>query len=335
MTLQELAQLVQGEVDLVCKIDITGISSLRNAGPGDLSFYASRRYWKELCATKAGVVLVPADFQETAPCPVVKVKDPSAAFDLIVTHFVPKPIEPSAGVHPQAVIAPNVILGEQISIGPFVVIEEGAVIGDQTIIGAHGFVGAHTVIGKKCLLHPSVTVRERCTIGDRVILHPGVVIGSCGFGYTFRNGGHQKIPQAGSVQIEEDVEIGANTTIDRARFGKTIIGKGTKIDNLVQIAHNVVIGAHNIICAQAGISGSTRTGSGVTIAGQVGLSGHIEIGDGSIIAAQSGISKDVPPGSVLVGSPGKPIDQWKKNNFYIQRLPQLAERIKTLEKKFE
>lgn len=335
MRLQQIADLVEGKVDPSCETEITGISCLRNASSHDLSFYESRRYRQQLCATKAGAVLVPADFQETAPCPVIKVKDPSAAFDLIVARFVPTPRTPLPEIHPQALIGRNVTLGEQVSIGPFAVVEEGAVIGDRSIIGAHGFIGAYTILGKDCLLHPRVTVREHCTIDDRVILHPGVVIGSCGFGYTFRHGEHQKIPQAGSVHVEENVEIGANTTIDRARFGKTIIGKGTKIDNLVQIAHNVVIGAHNIICAQAGISGSTRTGTGVTIAGQVGLSGHIEIGDGSIIAAQSGISKDVPPGSVLVGSPGKPMDQWKKNNFYNQRLPQLAERIKALEKKFE
>ncbi|MBX9742894.1 MAG: UDP-3-O-(3-hydroxymyristoyl)glucosamine N-acyltransferase [Chthoniobacterales bacterium] len=333
MRLEQIADLIEGEVVTPSEVEITGIACLRNAGPSDLAFYASQRYWKELCATEAGAVLVPSDFQETAPCPIIKVKDPSAAFDLIVARLAPKPISPSPGVHPQAVVASSAILGEEVAIGPFVVIEEGAVIGDRSVIGAHGFIGAHTVIGKECLFHPRVTVRERCTIGDRVILHPGVVIGSCGFGYIFRNGEHQKIPQAGSVHIEEDVEIGANTTIDRARFGKTIIGKGTKIDNLVQIAHNVVIGAHNIICAQVGISGSTRTGKGVTLAGQVGLSGHIEIGDGAIIAAQSGISKDVAPNSLLVGSPGKPIDQWKKNNFYYQRLPQLSERLKALEKK--
>lgn len=333
MTLEDIALLIGGEiVGPSNDLEISGIASLRDAGPDDITFYASRRYWKELCATKAAAVLVSTDFNETAPCPVIKVKNPSEAFDLIVGEMVPKPILPASGVHSQAVVSPQAILGENVSIGPCVVIEEGAVIGSGSVIGAHSYIGAYTILGEACLLHPRVTVRERCVIGDRVILHPGVVIGSCGFGYVFKEGAHRKIPQAGSVHIEEDVEIGANTTVDRARFGRTVIGKGTKIDNLVQIAHNVVIGAHTIICAQVGISGSSRIGSGVTLAGQVGVSGHIEIGDRVIVAAQSGITKDVKPQSVLVGSPGKPMDQWKKNNFYAQRLPELAERIKALEK---
>ncbi len=332
MTLQEIALLVSGELASSETLKISGVASLRDAGPGDIAFYASRRYWKEFCATKAAAVLVSADFNETAPCIVIKVKNPSDAFDLIIGEMAPKPIPGASGVHPQAVVSPKARLGENISIGPFVVIEEGAVIGSGSVIGAHSYVGAYTTIGEACLLYPHVTVRERCVIGDRVILHPGVVIGACGFGYAFKEGAYRKIPQAGSVHIEEDVEIGANSTVDRARFGRTVIGKGTKIDNLVQIAHNVIIGAHTIICAQVGISGSSRIGSGVTLAGQVGISGHIEIGDRVIIAAQSGISKDVKPHAILVGSPGKPMDQWKKNNFYAQRLPELAERVKALEK---
>lgn len=331
MTLQEIINLVQGEGDASCNVEITGVACLKNAKEGDISFCTGHRYSRELSETKASAVLVPLDFKEKAPCPVIKVKNPSDDFDLIVAQLAPKPILSAPGIHPQAVVSPKAILGERVSVGPFVVIEEGAVIGDGSVIGAHGYVGAYTTIGKKCFLHPRVTIRERCVIGDRVIMHPGVVIGACGFGYSFKEGVHQKIAQTGIVSIEEDVEIGANTTIDRARFGQTVIGKGTKIDNLVQIAHNVVIGAHNIICSQVGISGSTRTGAYVTLAGQVGLSGHIEIGDRATIAAQSGVSKDVPSCTVLVGSPAKPMAEWKKNNFYAQRLPQLAERIKALE----
>lgn len=333
MNLREIALLVKGELASLENLEISGVASLRDAGPGDIAFYASRRYWKELCATKAGALLVSLDFNETAPCPVIKVKNPSEAFDLIIAEIAPKPIPVALGVHPQAAVSSTAILGENISIGPFVVIEEGAMIGSGSVIGAHSYVGAYTTIGEGCLLHPRVTVRERCVIGDRVILHPGVVIGSCGFGYVFKEGAHRKIPQVGSVHIEEDVEIGANSTVDRARFGRTAIGKGTKIDNLVQIAHNVVIGAHTIVCAQVGISGSSRIGSGVILAGQVGVSGHIEIGDRTTVMAQAGITKSVPPHAMLVGSPAKPADEWKRNNFYAQRLPELAERIKALEKK--
>lgn len=201
------------------------------------------------------------------------------------------------------------------------------------MIGAHSFIGAYTKIGKNCLFYPRVTIRERSIIGNKVMIQPGAVIGSCGFGYLSTDAGHEKIPQLGIVEIQDDVEIGANTTIDRARFGRTLIGYGTKIDNLVQIAHNVVLGPHNIICSQVGISGSTRTGSGVKLAGQVGLSGHIEIGDRAIIGAQSGLSKNVTPKAVVIGSPAKPIEQWKKNNFYLHNLGKLFERVKALEKK--
>lgn len=334
MNLATVACLVKGRlVGTSCDVEIKGVASLRDARLGDISFYEGRRFWNELSNTKASAVLVPLDFEETTPCPVIKVRNPSADFDLIVAHLAPKPTPAPLGIHPQALIAPTAKLGANVSIGPFVVIEEGALIGEGSVIGAHGYIGANAVLGEKCFLHPRVTVRERCLLGDRVSLHPGVVIGACGFGYAFRDGAHQKIPQVGIVRIEDDVEIGANTTIDRARFGETVIGKGTKIDNLVQIAHNVVIGPHNIICAQVGVSGSTRTGAGVTLAGQVGLNGHIEIGDQAIIAAQSGVTKDVPPKTFIVGSPGKSMAQWKKNNFYAQRLPELAERIRKLEEK--
>ena len=176
-------------------------------------------------------------------------------------------------------------------------------------------------------------VRERCILGNRVILQPGAVIGSCGFGYELKEGRHVKIPQTGIVEIGDDVEIGANATVDRARFGRTVIGEGSKIDNLVQIAHNVQVGPHTIICSQVGIAGSTRVGSYVTLAGQVGLAGHLEIGDKAIIGAQSGLSKNVPPGSMVIGAPAKPMKDWKQSNFYISQLGKLFERVKELERK--
>jgi len=333
-TLKEIARLVQGEIDSsLSDISITGISSLRDATLGDLSFYGSPRYWNELSQTKATAVFVPIDFKEKISPALIKVSNPSTAFDQVIALMAPAPLSAVIGIHPQATVSPKAILGENVSLGPYVVVEEGAMIGKNSVIGAHCYVGAYTKIGEDCYLHPHVTIRERCLVENRVILHPGVVIGSCGFGYVFKDGAHHKIPQAGIVHIVDDVEIGANTTIDRARFGQTLIGKGSKIDNLVQIAHNVVIGAHNIICSQVGISGSTRTGTGVTLAGQVGLSGHIEISDRAIIAAQSGISKNVPPDVVLVGSPGKPIQTWKQNNFYIHNLGKLFDRVKALEKR--
>lgn len=336
MTLQEIAELVGGTIfPPEATKDIIGIASLRDANEGDLAFYQNSRHWSEFSLTKASAVLVPKEFDEKVLCPVIKVENPSLAFDKVVAKMAPPEIAVSPGIHPQANVAATAIIGENVSLGAFVVVEEGAVIGKNTIISAHSYIGAYTKIGEDCLLHARVTVRERCILGNRVICQPGVVLGSCGFGYlSTKEKGHQKIPQTGIVQIEDDVEIGANTTIDRARFGRTVIGHGTKIDNLVQIAHNVVLGPHNMICAQVGISGSTRTGVGVTLAGQVGLSGHIEIGDRAIIGAQSGISKNVPEDVVLIGSPGKPITTWKKNNFYLHNLGKLFERVKVLEKLF-
>ncbi|MCF7729021.1 MAG: UDP-3-O-(3-hydroxymyristoyl)glucosamine N-acyltransferase [Chthoniobacterales bacterium] len=332
MTLQEIAEVVQGELLGSPTLIVRGVASLRDAQEGDLAFYASPRYLSELRETEATAVLVPQHFDQSVSCSLIKVEHPSAAFDRVIALLAPPSLPVATGIHPQAIVEASAVLGKNISLGPYVVIEEGVEIGDETVIGAHSFIGAGTKIGKNCLFYPRVTIRERCIIGNKVILQPGVVIGSCGFGYVSSTTGHEKIPQLGIVEIQDDVEIGANTTIDRARFGRTLIGHGTKIDNLVQIAHNVVLGPHNMICSQVGISGSTRTGLGVTLAGQVGLSGHIEIGDRAIIGAQSGLSKNVPPGVVVIGSPAKPIEQWKKNNFYVHNLGKLFDRVKVLEK---
>lgn len=333
MRLQEILRLVDGSTSSKnLDLEITGFASLRDAESGELSFFYSPRYLQDFRNTKAGAVLVPLSFQEEHASILIKVKDPSAAFDCIIASLAKlEENRKKPGIHPTALIAENVQLGHDVSIAPYAVIEEGAVIGDRSEIGAHAFIGAHTKIGEDVLLHSHVTVRERCLLGNRVILHPGVVIGACGFGYDSKTGTHQKIPQIGIVQIDDDVEIGANTTIDRARFGRTHIGQGTKIDNLVQIAHNVVIGPHNIICSQVGISGSTRTGSYVTLAGQVGLSGHIEIGDKAIVGAQAGVSKNIPEKEIMIGAPAKPIKTWKENNFYIHNLGKLFERVKALE----
>jgi UDP-3-O-[3-hydroxymyristoyl] glucosamine N-acyltransferase len=253
------------------------------------------------------------------------------AFARLLEKFAPAPIRFAPGVHPSVVIGRNVVLGENVSIQPFTVIEDGAKIGANTLIGAHGYIGHEAMIGADCHLAPRVTVGARCVLGSRILIHSGAVLGSDGFGFEFSGGRHVKIPQTGIVQIDDDVEIGANVTIDRARFGRTWIGEGTKIDNLVQIAHNVVIGRHCIIVSQAGISGSTRLGNYVTLAGQVGVVGHIEIGDQAIVAAQSGVSKNVGAKEVLFGSPALPMGEAKERLAYLGRLPKLFERVKRLE----
>jgi len=331
-TLQELARTSGGELIGDPTLQITGAASLVEATPGEISFFGNRKYIGLLRKTRASAIFVPPDFAEPINAAHIRVSNPTKAFEEVLLKFAPKPITFAPGVHSSAVVDPSAQLGERVSIQPLAVIEPGARIGDDTIIGAGSYVGQETVIGSACLIYPNVTIRERSRIGSRVIIHSGAVIGADGFGFEMVEGRHEKIQQLGIVQIDDDVEIGANTTVDRARFGRTWIQQGVKIDNLVQIAHNVVIGKNSVIVAQTGISGSTRVGERVTMAGQVGIVGHVEIADGSVIAAQSGVSKSVP-GGVWFGYPARPIEETKQQIAWIRRLGKLFERVKEIEKK--
>src|SRR4029077_5234583 len=239
----------------------------------------------------------------------------------------------TAGIHSSAIIDPSAKLGARVSIQPHAVIEALAIIGDDTFVGAGTYIGHESVIGASCVVYPNVTIRERTRIGARVIIHSGAVIGADGFGFELVENRHEKIPQLGIVQIDNDVEIGANTTIDRARFGRSWIQEGVKIDNLVQIAHNVVIGKHSIIVAQVGIAGSVRIGSGVVIGGQAGIIGPIEIDDGTMIGAQSGVSKSLH-GGTWWATPTVPLKEAKEQLAWVRRLGKLFERVKALEEKF-
>lgn len=338
MKLNELASLAGIEAPKGSEeLEITGVASLQEARPGDITFFGNPRYLSQLRVSKASAAIVPADFSEELGIVLLRVENPAAVFAVAVGAFAPQEALAALGIHPSASVAPSAQIGAGVSIGPLVVIEEGAEIGEGSVIGAGCLIGREVRLGKGCHLYPGAIIRERCLLGDRVILQPGAVIGSCGFGYELRvvegEGRHIKIPQTGIVEIGNDVEIGANTTIDRARFGRTVIEEGSKIDNLVQIAHNVQVGAHSIICSQVGIAGSTRVGSYVTLAGQVGLAGHLEIGDKAVIGAQSGLSKNVPPESFVIGAPAKPMKEWKQSNFYISQLGKLYDRVKELERK--
>ncbi len=331
-TVAELAALVGGEHAAGHGAAIiSGLAALDEARAGEISFFGHPRYAADLKTTKASAVLVPRDFAGETPAVCIRVDNPSAAFTAITQQFVPEPVVPPPGAHPSAVVDPSARLAADVTVCAQAVIESGAVVGAGTIIGVGCHVGRGAVIGAGCLLHPHALVREECELGDRVILHCGVVVGSDGFGYDTKDGRHHKIPQIGRVVVGNDVEIGANTTIDRARFGRTVIGEGTKIDNLVMIAHNVVIGRHCIICAQVGISGSTQIGDYVVLAGQAGLVGHIKVGDGAIVGAQSGLSNDLEPKAIVVGSPPRPIGEWKRSIVRIDRLGQLYDRVKKLE----
>jgi UDP-3-O-[3-hydroxymyristoyl] glucosamine N-acyltransferase len=331
-TLQELATLSGGELVGDSGLKITGAASLAEATAGEISFFANRKYVGLLRKTRASAVFVPTDFTDPIAAAQIRVSNPTRAFEQVVLKFAPKPITFSPGIHPSAIVDPTAKLGERVSIQPYAVIEAGAKIGDDTIIGAGSYIGHETVIGSACLIYPRVTIRERSRIGSRVVIHSGAVIGADGFGFEMIDGRQEKIQQLGIVQIDDDVEIGANTTVDRARFGRTWVQQGVKIDNLVQIAHNVVIGKNSVIVAQTGISGSTQVGERVTMAGQVGIVGHVEIGDGTVIAAQSGVSKSVP-GGTWFGYPAGPIDEVKQQIAWIHRLGKLFARVKEIEKK--
>src|SRR5216117_387471 len=331
-TLQQLATTSGGELVGDPSLQIMGAASLGDATPGEISFFANRKYVALLRKTRASAVFVPPDFTEPITLAQIRVANPTKAFEQVVVKFAPKPITFAPGIHPTAVVDPSAQIGKCVSIQPHAVIESGARIGDDTIIGAGSYIGHETVIGPGCLIYPRVTIRERSRIGSRVIIHSGAVIGADGFGFEMVDGKHEKIQQLGIVQIDDDVEIGANTTVDRARFGRTWIQQGVKIDNLVQIAHNVVIGKNSVIVAQTGIAGSVRIGQRVLIGGQAGIIGHIEIGDNTAIGAQSGISKNIS-GGAWWATPAVPLAEAKQQIAWVRRLGKLFARVKEIEKK--
>lgn len=330
-TLAEIAKVINGEVLGDSSIVIKGVSGIKEAKAGEIAFVANPKYISLIEETRASAIITSKDVKKSSK-PIIRTENPSLAFAKVVSLFTSNGVKRPCGIHPSAVIGKNVKLGKQVAIQAYCVIEDGAEIGDQTILYAGAYVGPHTKIGKNCILYPYVSIREKVTIGNHVVIHNGTVIGSDGFGFAKVRGIHHKIPQIGTVVVEDNVEIGANVTIDRARFDKTVIGRGTKIDNLVQIAHNVVIGENSIIVAQTGISGSTVVGKNVTLAGQAGVVGHITIGDNAIVAAQAGVTKSVSPNTCVSGYPAKPHHIAKRINAYVQRLPELFKKVAELEK---
>lgn len=335
LSLLELAARTDGNI--ICGEAgsyFTGMAALDAAGPGDVSFLGNEKYYPQFLATRAGAVLVPSgydEFKADGPA-LIAVANPSLAFAAVVRHFAQEAEKFVPGIDPRASVSPAAKLDPtKVCIHAGAVVMAGAAIGDGTEIAPNAVVQCDAVIGMDCRIGANVTIRERCILGNRVFIQPGAVIGSDGYGYEFSNGRHVKIDQVGIVEIGDDVEIGANTTIDRARFGKTSIGEGTKIDNLVQVAHNVVIGKHCLVISQTGLAGSSKLEDYVTIAAQSGVGGHVTIGAKAILAGRSGVTTNLDGGETYAGYPAIPMKEDTKNKALVRRLPKLVERIKKLE----
>ncbi len=334
-TLDEIATIVQARAARgATTAMIEGISALRTAWAGDLSFLNQAKYKADVAGTQASVVLIPPDYvgEPKANQSFLVVDQPSVALARLCARIesVSRPAV-VAGVHPTAVVAAGARVAASASIGPLCVVETGAEIGERAHLQAAVYVGREVTIAEDCQLFPGVRVYAGSEIGRRVRIHANAVIGSDGFGYEFVAGRHEKVPQIGKTVIEDDVEIGAGSTIDRARFGRTVIGEGTKIDNLVQVGHNVIIGRHCILCAQVGISGSSTIEDYVVLAGQVGIGGHITIGRGAKVGGGAGVASDVAAGSSVNGSPAIPLMLERRIAVLKQRLPELFHRVDALE----
>ncbi len=330
MKLSELAQKLGAELSGSGDADITGVAGIREAVEGQITYIAGRNYLKDLSESHASAALVPLDIPDMH-LPLLRVRNPRLAFARAIELFYAVPYRP-LGISDNAVIGRNVVIGGDPSIHPFAVISDDARIGNRVVLHPGVTVGRGSVIGDDSIVYPNVSIREGIRIGKRVIIHSGAVIGSDGFGFVTDGGKHHKIPQVGGVVIEDDVEIGANSTIDRATLGNTVIKKGTKIDNLVQIAHNVTIGEHCLLAGQVGIAGSCSIGNYVVLAGGVGLADHVTIGDHVIAGARSGIVKDIPPGQAVCGYYTMPLKDWLKVQAVLPKLPELKKHVNDLEK---
>lgn len=333
-TLQEIAQMVGGRLQGNGDVLISGVNNIEGAGAADMTF-ADENHIEEAKKCKAGAVLLPATVDvPDFPLPAVYVENTRAAFAVLLGLFVP-PIQHDEGVSDKAFVGKDVTIGNNVTIMPFAYVDDHAVIEDGVTLYPHTYIGQYAVIGENSTIYSSATVREHCKVGKRCIVHSSAVIGADGFGFTTKDGVHTKVPQVGNVVLEDDVEIGAHDGIDRATIGSTIIGKGTKIDNLVHIGHNCHIGEGNLIVAQTGISGSTSSGKNVTFGGQVGTVGHIEIGANSVFAARSGIIGNTPEGVFYAGFPARPHQEWLRSEALMKKLPELSKKIKALEKQLK
>jgi UDP-3-O-[3-hydroxymyristoyl] glucosamine N-acyltransferase len=333
ITLEKIRDVVGGDLIGDGQIQIKGVAKIEEANKGDITFLANRKYIKFLNQTQASAILVPKDIKDIGDRPHIKTENPYLAFLKVVSIFHPlKPLI-EKGVHPTAVIEEDTELGEDVRIGAYVVIGKKCHIGNCTVLMPGVVIGENVSIGHDCILHANVCLRENVVLGSRVIIHNGSVIGSDGFGFAPKEGVYHKIPQVGTVIIEDDVEIGANVTIDRATLGETRIHRGTKLDNLIQIGHNCTVGENTVIAAQTGISGSTHLGKNVRVGGQAGFQGHIHVGNGATVGGQAGVTRSVPEGVMVSGYPARPHHDSLRIEAAMHHLPQLLKEFKALKKK--
>lgn len=341
LSLTELAALVGAEIEGDSAQSLagtfTGVHSLDQAGPEEISFLGNLRYEQQLADTKAGAVLVPVgEWSAPENCVLIEVANPSASFSRVIAHFQKSQSKAQPGISPGAHVSDGVKIDPTtVSIAAGAVVESGVSIGAGSVIGAGVVLCSGVSVGENCHLYPNVTVREACVIGNRVIIQPNAVIGSDGFGFELVHGQHEKVPQVGIVVIEDDVEIGSGSCIDRARFGKTVIGEGTKVDNLVQVAHNVETGKHCLLVAQCGLAGSSKLGDYVTVAAQAGVGGHVEIGDQVVLVARAGAMKNLSQPGAYMGLPARPMAKEQKKMAALARLPKLIEEVRSLKKMLE
>jgi UDP-3-O-[3-hydroxymyristoyl] glucosamine N-acyltransferase len=339
-TVGQLAALMEGSVEGDENIPILGISSIEDAQDGDITFAESEKLLGSAGRSRAAAVIVPASASREAfvsvpgasPKPLIRVKNPRFAFAQALRIFAPEP-KAYRGIHPTAVLGENVRFGQNTSVHALAVIGDNVTLGENCVVYPFAYLGDNVTLGDSCVIYPHVVLHDNTQIGESVVIHSGSVLGTDGFGYMFIENRHYKIPQIGRVIVEDDVEIGANVTIDKARTGSTRIGAGTKIDNLVHIGHNVTVGKNCVIVAQVGVSGSVDIGSGVILAGQVGIKDHVTIGDGTIVAAKTGVIGDLPKGSFVSGVYGRPHGNEMRAQALFSKLPDMSKQIKDLEQR--
>lgn len=332
LTLQDVTDLVGGRLVGDGTATIRGIAPLEEAESDQLGLLAAKRYVRFVGQSRAAALLVSEELEThvTDARPLVVVADAHRALVPLLERLHPEePVEPA--IHPTAVVGKGVRLGVDVTLDPYCVVEDGAEIGDGCRIGAHAVVGRQSRLGAGCTLHPHVVLYPRTVLGNGVVVHSGTCLGVDGFGYTFVDGAHHKVPQVGRCVVEDDVEIGSNTTVDRGSIGDTVVGRGSKLDNLIQLGHNVRVGALSIMAAMTGIAGSTRIGRGVLFGGQSGASGHLDIGDEARVAAAARVMRDVPAGETVAGDPARPNREYLRWRAQLDRLPRLSDRVKALE----